>query len=651
MKNLVLSLCVLSVFAGEAQKSPVLFTVDGREQVTAEEFTAVFNKNREIGEQIDPKTPEEYLQLYIDFKLKVREAKDSAMHLRESFIRELQGYRAQLAKPYLTDQMSEEALVKEAFERMQEDVKASHVMIYVEDFKNPADTANAWNEISDAYEQVRSGRMSFEEAAQVLSDDSYSAKKKGSLGWFNVFGMVYEFESAVYGLEVEEISKVFKTPFGYHFARLDAKRPARGKATVAHLMLMLPEDAEPSVQAETERKIKEIHGMLTSGTLSFGNAVLQFSEDKTTKGRGGLLPEFGLNDMVGSFEDAAFALQDSGAISAPVRTPYGWHIIQLVGKKPLRTFSEMETELRGKIKRDVRAEVSQDRFIESLAKEYDWQLDERTLKRVTKELDGSVGASWSPSEKQLEDARVIARYADSSVTVGDLMGYIGEGRSNFSSSSSMRFILEMYLEMYAEKCLLAYEDAQLENKYPEFRLLMNEYRDGILLFDLTDQRIWSRSMSDSLGLFTHFEANKEDYRWDIRHRYTIYDCASKRIAKKVRKKVLKGTADSLLLAKYNKKSILNLQIERKTEENAAAAVADLMALETGPITEVNGRYQFIHVTEVLPAGYKELEEVKGLVAADYQKLLETEWVKRLRSAYPVVIDQEVRDAVILELSH
>ena len=651
MKNLVLSLCVLSVFAGEAQKSPVLFTVDGREQVTAEEFTAVFNKNREIGEQIDPKTPEEYLQLYIDFKLKVREAKDSAMHLRESFIRELQGYRAQLAKPYLTDQMSEEALVKEAFERMQEDVKASHVMIYVEDFKNSADTANAWNEISDAYEQVRSGRMSFEEAAQVLSDDSYSAKKKGSLGWFNVFGMVYEFESAVYGLEVEEISKVFKTPFGYHFARLDAKRPARGKATVAHLMLMLPEDAEPSVQAETERKIKEIHEMLTAGTLSFGNAVLQFSEDKTTKGRGGLLPEFGLNDMVGSFEDAAFALQDSGAISAPVRTPYGWHIIQLVGKKPLRTFSEMETELRGKIKRDVRAEVSQDRFIESLAKEYDWQLDERTLKRVTKELDGSVGASWSPSEKQLEDARVIARYADSSVTVGDLMGYIGEGRSNFSSSSSMRFILEMYLEMYAEKCLLAYEDAQLENKYPEFRLLMNEYRDGILLFDLTDQRIWSRSMSDSLGLFTHFEANKEDYRWDIRHRYTIYDCASKRIAKKVRKKILKGTADSLLLAKYNKKSILNLQIERKTEENAAAAVADLMALETGPITGVNGRYQFIHVTEVLPAGYKELEEVKGLVAADYQKLLETDWVKRLRSAYPVVIDQEVRDAVILELSH
>ncbi len=650
MKNFILSLCVLTVLAAEAQESPVLFTVDGREQVTAEEFTAVFNKNREIGEQIDPKTPEEYLQLYIDFKLKVREAKDSSMHLRASFINELQGYRAQLAKPYLTDQMSEEALVKEAFERMQEDVKASHIMIYVEDFNNAGDTANAWNEISDAYDQVRSGRMTFEEAAQVLSDDSYSAKNKGSLGWFNVFGMVYEFESAVYGLEVGEISKVFKTPFGYHFARLDAKRPARGKATVAHLMLMLPEDAQPLEQAETERKIKEIHGMLTAGSLSFGNAVLQFSEDKTSKGRGGLLPEFGLNDMVGSFEDAAFALQDSGALSAPVRTPYGWHIIQLVKKEPLRTFSEMEMELRGKIKRDVRAEVSQDRFIARLAKEYDWRLDERTLKKVAKELDGSVGPSWTPSEKQLEDPRIIARYADSAVTVGALMGYIGTGRSNFSSSSSMRFILEMYLEMYAEKCLLAYEDAQLEKKYPEFRLLMNEYRDGILLFDLTDQRIWSRSMSDSLGLYTHFEANKENYRWDVRHRYTTYDCASKKIAKKVRKKVLKGTADSLLLAKYNEKSVLNLQIDKKTEENAPSTVSGLNVLETGPIREVNGRYQFIQVTEVLPAGYKKLEEVKGLVAADYQKLLETEWVKSLRSAYPVVIDEKVRDAVIQELS-
>jgi hypothetical protein len=171
-----------------------------------------------------------------------------------------------------------------------------------------------------------------------------------------------------------------------------------------------------------------------------------------------------------------------------------------------------------------------------------------------------------------------------------------------------------------------------------------------LLFDLTDQRIWSKSMSDSLGLYTHFEANKEDYRWDIRHRYTTYDCASKKIAKKVRKGVRRALADSLLLVRYNEKSVLNLQIETKTEENAATAVTSLNVFETSPITEVNGRYQFIQVTEVLPAGYKKLEEVKGLVAADYQKLLEIEWVEGLRSAYPVMIDQKVRDEVIQELS-
>ena len=168
-------------------------------------------------------------------------------------------------------------------------------------------------------------------------------------------------------------------------------------------MLMLPEDADPLEQAETERKIKEIHDMLTAGTLSFGNAVLQFSEDKTSKGRGGLLPEFGLNDMVGNFEDAAFALQDSGALSAPVRTPYGWHIIQLIKKEPLRTFPEMEMELRGKIKRDVRAEVSQDRFIARLAKEYDWRLDERTLKKCGQRVGWFGRAQLDTLRKQLED--------------------------------------------------------------------------------------------------------------------------------------------------------------------------------------------------------------------------------------------------------
>lgn len=630
----------------------VLFTVDGREKVTAEEFSAVFNKNRDIGEQIDPKTPEEYMQLYIDFKLKVMEAKDSAMDQRPTFVREFSGYRAQLAKPYLTDQVSEEVLIKEAFDRMQNDVKASHVMIFVEDFKNAEDTANAFAEISDIYDQVKNGTISFENAAKTSSDDTYSAKKNGSLGWFNVFDMVYEFESNVYNLDIGGISPVFKTQYGYHFARLDGKRPARGRVKVNHIMLLLPETANPTQSAEVERKINELYTKLNNGEATFAETVVQFSQDKTSKGNGGRLPEFGLNDMVDSFEDAAFSLNNPGDISKPVKTPYGWHIIELVEKIPLKSFEDMEGELRNRIKRDVRAELSQDRFIAKLASSYNWKVNDKNMDKLAKQLSKEdISGDWEPSEKLLSDNREVATYADSVVTVKKFVAYISKGRGSFNSTSNMRFILDMYLEMFMESELLAYEDSQLENKYPEFRMLVNEYRDGILLFDLTDKRIWSRSMNDSLGLYNYYEAHKEEYKWSIRHDYTLYDCSSKKIAKKVRKSVLKQTPDSTLMAKYNDDSSLNLQITRKTEENAPSSVTSVPKGEAGEIFESNGRFQFVMVHDVLPVDYKKLVEIKGLVAADYQKELEKEWVAALRKSYTVEVNEAVKAEVLKELAN
>ena len=209
----------------------------------------------------------------------------------------------------------------------------------------------------------------------------------------------------------------------------------------------------------------------------------------------------------------------------------------------------------------------------------------------------------------------------------------------------------MYLEMFMESELLAYEDSQLENKYPEFRMLVNEYRDGILLFDLTDKRIWSRSMNDSLGLYNYYEAHKEEYKWSIRHDYTLYDCSSKKIAKKVRKSVLKQTPDSTLMAKYNDDSSLNLQITRKTEENAPSSVTSVPKGEAGEIFESNGRFQFVMVHDVLPVDYKKLVEIKGLVAADYQKELEKEWVAALRKSYTVEVNEAVKAEVLKELAN
>lgn len=650
----VLSVCFAALLWNSSiAQERVLFTVDGREEVTAEEFKAVYNKNRDIGEQIDPKTPEEYLQLYIDFKLKVLEAKDSAMDMRQSFLEEFHGYRSQLAKPYLTDKGSEEALVEEAYKRMQTDVAASHIMISVADFNNPKDTAAAYGQLQSVREQLTSGEMGFEEAAKLYSEDTYSAQRGGSLGYFSVFDMVYPFENQVYGLEVGGISPVFKTQFGYHIARLDATRPARGRIQVAHIMLLLPENASADQSAEVQRKIEEIHQKLSTGASSFEDMVLQFSQDKTTRNSQGRLPEFGMNDMVNTFEDAAYGLSNPGDVSKPVRTPYGWHIIKLIQKIPVPSFEEAESDLVNRIKRDQRAQVSQERFVRRLFKEYNFQVLENPLKSLAKKVkkDDFVGTSLTTNENY-QDRSALATFGDQQeIMVFQFVDFIEQNPGLFPNETEKLEMLKTYMDLYAEERLLAYENTQLERKYPEFRRLVNEYRDGILLFDLTDKKIWTRSMKDTLGLQNYYEAHKGNYRWNTRYDYTIYDCENKKMAKKVLKEIKAGTSDSLILAKYNSESALNIQIESKLEETPEYAEVNSMTagMVSKPI-EKNGRFFIFQLHQVMEPRTKELKEVRGLVAADYQKELEAAWIQELRTRYPVTIDTAVKQAVFSELA-
>lgn len=649
----VLSVCFAALLWNSSiAQERVLFTVDGREEVTAEEFKAVYNKNRDIGEQIDPKTPEEYLQLYIDFKLKVLEAKDSAMDMRQSFLEEFHGYRSQLAKPYLTDKGSEEALVEEAYKRMQTDVAASHIMISVADFNNPKDTAAAYGQLQSVREQLTSGEMGFEEAAKLYSEDTYSAQRGGSLGYFSVFDMVYPFENQVYGLEVGGISPVFKTQFGYHIARLDATRPARGRIQVAHIMLLLPENASADQSAEVQRKIEEIHQKLSTGASSFEDMVLQFSQDKTTRNSQGRLPEFGMNDMVNTFEDAAYGLSNPGDVSKPVRTPYGWHIIKLIQKIPLKEFEEVKFELNNKVQRDYRAQLSKEEFLEKLSKEYSFTIDEKAMTKLINRLENEdFSGKWVAPESVANDKSKIGSYADSVITIANFVAYVMTGSSKFSGDIDTRTVLEAYMSLYKEDVLLAYENTQLERKYPEFRRLVNEYRDGILLFDLTDKKIWTRSMKDTLGLQNYYEAHKGNYRWNTRYDYTIYDCENKKMAKKVLKEIKAGTSDSLILAKYNSESALNIQIESKLEETPEYAEVNSMTagMVSKPI-EKNGRFFIFQLHQVMEPRTKELKEVRGLVAADYQKELEAAWIQELRTRYPVTIDTAVKQAVFSELA-
>lgn len=642
------SLCLSAQTAPEK----VLFTVDGTDLVTDREFEAVFNKNREIGEQLDPKTPSEYLDLYVNFKLKVHEAKVLGLDQRESFVREFNGYRAQLAKPYLTDRAFEEALIDEAYARGGFDVRAGHIMKALDANAAPADTAAAYKAMQSLRSAILKGEKTFEEAARA-SDDTYSAQRGGDLGYFTVFNMVYPFENAAYTLPIGSISQPIRTQFGYHLVKVYDRREARERIKVAHLMRISNAESKPEEAAAAERQIREIHASLVQGTDSWENLCRQYSEDKTTKDRGGELPEFGINAMTPEFEEAAFALNQPGDFSEPILTSYGWHIIRLVERLPRPSLEQSKNEIKARIQRDQRALAGQEQFIARLLKEYKYKRNEANFKAFVKQINAKslADGSWKPTETQKKSAKVLASFADRTLPTSEFAVYLETHLKPLPEGRTASAELEAQFQAFLESELIAYEDAHLEQKHPEFRWLVNEYREGILLFDLTDEKVWTRSISDTAGLEAFFDRHQGEYQWPQRYRYERIDCKTEKMAKKARKALSKGKSIESVQEELNRDSGLNVLYSSMMDEGKTEPL--LSALNgtpgLGPIVASNGQWSFVRLLEVVPPTGKTLDEVRGLVASEYQKELEQQWINELKAKYLVVIDPEVRDDLFARL--
>ncbi|MCR9153907.1 MAG: peptidylprolyl isomerase [Bacteroidetes bacterium] len=651
--TLFLSLCLL---AGglNAQKlnKKVLFTVEN-DTVTAEEYMAVYNKNRDIGEEIDPKTPEEYLDLYINFKLKVHEAKELGKDTMPAFKREFKNYREQLTKPYLSDKDVTKELIREAYSRMKWDIRASHIMVSLPQNPTPEDTLAAYNKIIALKEKIEKGEK-FEDVAKNASDDTYSAKKWGDLGYFTVFDMVYPFETAAYETRVGKISKPIRSKFGYHIVKPMDKREARGKVKVAHLMLVDNDKTSNQQREDVKKKIEEIYQKLEEGA-DFRTLVKQYSEDKSSIPLGGVLDEFGINKMYPEFESAAFALQDSGQYSEPVKTPVGWHIIMLIDKIGIDDFESVEGQIRNKVERDDRARQSQVSVMRRIKKDYKFKEYPKNFEKLFGQVDeGFLTRSYKLPAKIRNQEAIIFEFEKHQYKVKDLLGIIANRQARYGRGGNMANQLYRLLKDYQEEELLAYEKSKLSEKYPDFRNLEREYYEGILLFDLTEEKVWRKAMADTLGLEEFFEANRSSYQWDNRYQVYLVDAASKKIAKKASKKLAKGNSRESVMTDLNIESKLNLNIDSAlAEANQLADWKELVLSEEEPgktaVKEFNGRFKQAVILDIQSARQKELSEAKGRVVSDYQNYLEEEWIKSLKARYTVKINQDVLSEVVKEL--
>ena len=361
-----MSLAMLAfILPAKAQKKndPVILTVE-KENVTLSEFEAVYNKNNNVSANVEQKTPAEYMELFINYKLKVKEAEALGLDTVESYKQELQGYLKQLSDPYLVDKQYTEDMVREAYDRLQYDVKASHVLIRVEEDASPEDTLKAYKKITEIYNKAKAG-ADFGDLAIKNSEDPSAKQNRGELGYFTAFRMVYPFESAAYNTPVGSVSKPVRTSFGYHILKVEDKRPEIGEIRAAHIMVASKAGDGKDLQINAEKKINEIYERVLAGE-DFGQLARMYSDDNGSKGRGGELPWFGSGRMVAEFENAAFALDSNGAISKPVRSQYGWHIIKRLDKKNIGSYEDEYKRLKSRVEKDRRGEGSKESLVKKI---------------------------------------------------------------------------------------------------------------------------------------------------------------------------------------------------------------------------------------------------------------------------------------------
>lgn len=623
---------------------PVILNIAG-EDIPKSEFERVFKKNNNKETDYSHKAVTDYLRLYINYKLKVREALESGMDTVQSFVDELAGYRKQLAQPYLVDKEVSENLLREAYERMKTDLRASHILIKCDPNALPKDTLEAFNKGIKVRGEILRG-MDFNAAAKKYSDDPSAKDNAGDLGYFSAMQMVYPFESAAYSTKQGEISQPVRTRFGYHLIKVTDSRPAQGEVRVAHIMVKIAAGASADDSVKAVQKANEIYEKLKAGE-KFEDLARQYSDDPGSAKSGGALPMFGTGRMVPEFERAAFDLKNPGDYTRPVRTSYGLHIIRLLEKKPLGSYEALQSDIKQRVSKDSRSDLSRSSMITKIKSKYGFKEMPKAKAEFMTRIDTTLPEGKWTADKASGLNLPLFSLGPRSYTQQDFASYVANHQSKRAQGADPKSIAEaLHTEFINESCL-AYEESKLDSLYPDFRNLMQEYRDGILLFELTDKKVWSKAVKDTAGLKDFYEKNKFNYMWADRLEATIYTCANADIASQTRKLMKKIDDVDTLMARVNKNSQLNLQVKYGKFVKGENEIIDKIEWTPGTTKDMakDNQVVFVKVHKMLPSQPKSLEEAKGLVTADYQNTLEKEWISSLQAKYPVKVYEEVVESV------
>jgi len=645
--SLVLVMTSVGVFA--QTNDPVIMTINGK-NFKKSEFEYFYNKyNNE--DAIDKRSLSDYINLFKNLKLKVAEAEAQGMDTTVAFRTELAGYRSTEAKPYLDSSIvvNKDILQKE-YNRLKDMIEVSHIVVEFQGVKNndfktfPSDTLEAYNKAVKIRDRLLKGE-NFEKIATELSDDVNTAKaeRPGYLGWFTGLMLYPPFEEVAFNTPAGQIGSLVRTNFGYHIVKVHAKKENPGSINVAHILIQVPANADSTQIANAKQAIDDIYDKLTKGA-DFTELAKQYSKDPGSASKGGDLGWISYGGpIVKKFQDVAFELKNIGEISKPFQTQFGYHIVKLLGKKPIESFDEKRKEIESRLNSSGYFMLLHQQGIDDIKKELGFQKNNAGYQLLFSKAETVYPAdSLFYASFENQDIQLFT-IGDTKYTVGQFIDYLKKNGSRSAFTLSTDFLNDR-LQGFELNALREAKDKSLEGAYPDFRNLIQEYRDGILMFDISNKEVWGKASDDADGLSAYFEKNKQQYTWD-EPRYQGYVVLVKdaKIKKKMQKEIAgmdTEKAIQYLYDNYKVGDVSYLKAEKGLFKKGDNPFVDESAFKSGVAQRPAEFQDFFLLGKILntPDNYM---DVRGLVVTDYQNYLEDIWVKKLNEKYKVTIHPEV----------
>lgn len=670
---------LLTVSLGDlsAQNDPVLFSVGGKE-VTKSEFEYVYGKSPQEATYTETSL-REYLELYTNFKLKVMDAEALKLDTLRSVRQEMAKYQNQLLQSNIDKQITNE-LLKDAYARLQTNVKIQHMFFRLDPTVTGADTMRPYNRANEALQLVNRG-TDFATVAKEYSHDPSAKENGGMLGWITAGQLpVIEFEQVAFRTPVGQTSKIFSTKMGYHIVKVLDKKQNPGSVTASHILVkyntVVGEEPSAPEVARTKALADAAYARLMKGE-SWTSIVTEYSDDKTTKEKDGLLGEFGIGQMVEPFEKAAFALNSDGSISRPVQTPYGWHIIRREARTPVKSFEEMKQAIKPGVKKSSIYKLRLNGYINYFKDKRGFQEFEQPMLALKREVDSTVRRGTWLMSRLRNTGGTLFTIGGETFSVAEFANFLEINQRRFRAGTKEEVIDKAYIAWQGDKIL----DFSFRETDPNYDRLKQEYRDGILLFELTERNVWKKAIQDEEGLMAYYERNKDKYptpepvdpmenpnkvvskkKVQVAHS-RVFTCDNEMVARQVMKDVKKGRSIAEIQSKYKVGSESMVDVGSGSfgmGENSG--VDKFWKIGISKPIEDNGKWVVVQITNfseaeknvtigetngtVNASASDALNNIKGYVIADYQAELEAKWINELRAKYPVQVNDSVLRSMI-----